>query len=257
MAAKILLFDIETAPMQASIWGMWKQNIPLVMIKQDWYMLTWAAKWLGADEVMYDSLHLHGDHKDDTPILHSIHALLDEADIVVAHNGNKFDIKKVNARFIQAGINPPSPYRKIDTLLEARKNFAFTSNRLDALGEVLGLGRKMDTGGFALWAGCLEGDTKSFEKMVEYNVQDVELLESVYQMLRPWMNNHPNVSVYDEEEVATCPKCASTNIHWRGTAKTAVMSYHRFQCQDCGGWGRGRESALSTSKRKSMVVNAQ
>lgn len=257
MTAKVLFFDIETAPMNAWVWGLWDQNIGLNMLKDQWYMLTWAAKWQGEEDIYYDSNHLHGDHKDDGPIIRSLHALLDEADIVVGHNGNRFDIKKSNARFIQHGMAPPSPYRKIDTLLEARKNFAFTSNKLDELGKVLGVGKKAETGGFALWEGCLQGDHDSFEKMVEYNIQDVNLLEDVYEQLRPWMQNHPNMAVFDEAEVSTCTKCGSDNLNYRGYASTQAGRYHRFQCMDCGGWGRDRTSILSKEKRASMKMNVQ
>ena len=256
MSAKIFLFDIETAPILASVWGIWQENIPTARIIEDWYMLTWSGKWLGEEEVYYDSNHLHGDHTCDKAALSSLHGFLDEADIVVGHNGNRFDIPKVNARFIQQGMSPPSPYRKIDTLREARKNFKFTSNRLDALGETLGLGRKAETGGFDLWKGCMAGDKASFEAMIDYNIQDVNLLERVYLTLRPWMTTHPNLGVYEEEEVPSCPKCTSTNIHYRGKQYTQVAVYNRFQCQDCGGWGRSRTTENTLTKRKSLTNNA-
>lgn len=254
---RILLFDIETAPLLANVWGMWKQNVGWNQLREDWYMLTWAAKWLGEEQVLGDSNHFHGDCRDDTGIVTSLHALLDEADMVIAHNGNRFDIKKVNTRFLAAGLAPPSPYRKIDTLNEAKKNFAFTSNRLDALGDALGLGRKIDTGGFDLWRRCMEGDELAFEEMLEYNMRDVELLESVYFRLRPWMNNHPNLGVYYADGQETCPKCGSTHIQWRGTATTQTGKYRRFQCQNCGGWGRGRTTILDKEERGGILNNVQ
>lgn len=252
MTAKIFLFDIETAPLTANCWSMWKQNIGWNQLIEDWYMLTWAGKWLGEDNILFDSNHLHGDPKDDEAICASLHACLDEADIVVAHNGNRFDIKKVNARFIGHGMEPPSPYRKVDTLLEARKNFAFTSNRLDALGDTLGFGRKIDTGGFSLWTRCMSGEIEAFEEMVEYNIQDIALLESVYLKLRPWMQQHPNVNVFDDDETPRCPKCGGTHLNYRGYATTQMARYHRFQCMDCGGWGRDRVHMLDKAKARSL-----
>jgi len=254
MSARILLFDIETAPLAGYFWGMWKQNIPYARVREEWYMLTWAAKWLDEEEIMYDSNHLHRG-KTDKAICKSLHGLLDEADIVVAHNGNRFDIPKVNTRFISHGMSPPSPFRKIDTLKEARKHFNFTSNRLDTLGEILGLGRKVENAGWELWEGCMNGDPEAYEQMVEYNIGDITLLEDVYLTLRPWMSNHPNVSTYDEAETPQCPKCGGEHIHWRGKAHTQAGSYHRFQCQDCGGWGRARRSDLSKEKRDTLLNN--
>lgn len=236
---KILIFDIETAPLKGYFWRLWKENIGYNQLIDEWYMLTWAAKWLGEEEVIYDSVHLHGDHTDDTPILASLHALLDEADVVVAHNGNRFDIPKVNARFIQKGILPPSPYKRIDTFQTAKRQFAFTSNRLDAIAQYLGIGTKVQTGGFGLWERCLNGELDAFEDMVDYNIQDVRLLEEVYLKMRPWMPNHPNFGNFTDEE-HVCPKCGSHDLQRRGYSHTQVGKYQRYQCNSCGGWSKGR-----------------
>ena len=254
MKPKIFVFDIETSPMTAYTWSLWTEVRSMDFITADWCMLTWAGKWLGDDEVFFDSNHLHGKPDDDSAILVSLHEYMDEADIVIAHNGNKFDIKKMNARFIQEGMEPPSHYRKIDTLLEARKNFAFSSNRLDALGEFLGVGRKVDTGGFGLWARCMAGDKQAFEDMVSYNIQDVSLLEEIYYKLRPWMQNHPNLGVYEHDTDDTkCPKCGGTDIQYRGYAYTQAAKYHRFQCNDCGGWGRVRTTDIPRGTKGIMT----
>ena len=240
MEPKIFLYDIETAPLKAYTWSLWDEVRSTEKVVEDWQILTWAGKWLGERDVYFDANIYHGDGTSDTETVTTLHQCIDEADIVVAHNGNKFDIKRMNARFLAAGLGPPSPYRKIDTLVEARKNFAMTSNRLDDLGDFLGVGRKKSTGGFKLWVECLEGNPKSFEKMIKYNQQDVRLLEKVYLKLRPWMNNHPNLGVFNEDGRDTCPKCGSHNIQWRGYAVTQAARYRRFQCNSCGGWGRSR-----------------
>lgn len=218
-------------------------------------MLTWAAKWLGHEEVEWDSLHRHGTFNDDRPIAESLWKLLDEADIVIGHNCDKFDIRKVNARFLIHGMPPPSPYRTIDTLKEARKVFALTSNRLDAIGDVLGVGRKLDTGGFDLWARCIQGDSDAFEEMAEYNVQDVQLLEDVYLSLRPWMKSHPNLGVYNDIPEPECGRCGSANLQRRGYRYTNTGKYIRYQCNDCGGWGSGRFTEHSPEKRATMIGN--
>lgn len=241
MTAKVLVFDIETAPLKGYFWRIWKENIGMNQLIADWHMLTWAAKWLDDKEVMYDSTHLHGDPTNDRPLLESLHQLLDDADIVVAHNGNRFDIPKVNARFLQAGLHPPSPYKRIDTLQVAKRQFAFTSNRLDAIAQYLGIGAKHETGGFQLWEQCLAGSHAAFDKMVEYNIQDVELLEQVYKEMRPWIPNHPNIGNL-EEQTHACPKCGSKHLQKRGFSYTQVGKYQRYQCNSCGGWSRERLS---------------
>jgi len=52
---RVLIFDIETSPMVAYVWGRRDQNVALNQIKDEWYVIAWAAKWLGdaASKVMY------------------------------------------------------------------------------------------------------------------------------------------------------------------------------------------------------------
>jgi len=239
MKPRILLFDIENAPGTAYIWQLKTEYINPGMIKDEWYMLCWAAKWLGEKTIMSSALYEHkGYDKDKTSdkhILNDLWALLNEADIVIAHNGKKFDVKKSNARFIRHGITPPSPYRIIDTLTEARKSCMFMSNTLNELGRVLGVGKKIRTGGFDLWLDCMAGDTKAWKKMVRYCKQDVVLLEKVYLKLRPYMATHPNLSVISHN--TSCGKCGSKNLQRRGYIYTNAGKKHRYQCNGCKGYG--------------------
>ena len=179
---KILFFDIETAPCKAYIWSLWQEVTSADFIEQDWYILCWSAKWLGEKKILHDFLPNHALYKkdptNDKEILETLWKLLDEADIVVAHNGEKFDKRKVNTRFIINGMKPPSPYRMIDTRIAAKRYFAFTSNRLNDLGKFLHLGKKVDTGGFSLWKQCLAGDLNAWKRMVKYCDGDITLLEN-------------------------------------------------------------------------------
>src|SRR5690554_2502619 len=135
--AKILILDIETAPILAHVWRTFKENVGLEQISFDWYILSFAAKWLHSDETLYFDQQYAKDVEDDTPLMQRLWKLLDDADIIVAHNGRRFDLKKINARFAIKGFKPPSPYRIVDTLEIAKKNFAFTSNRLAYLTDTL------------------------------------------------------------------------------------------------------------------------
>lgn len=253
---KILLFDIETAPLRGALWSLWKQTIGMSQVFSDWYMLTWSAKWLGERRIMGEGLHMYRDPYDDRPIIESLHKLIDEADIVVAHNGDRFDIKKMNTRFIQHGLSPPSPYRTVDTLKVAKRHFAFTSNRLDALGMTLGLGRKLETGGMDLWMRCLEGDKCALRDMLKYNKQDVQLLEDVYLALLPWDKLHPNMGAMLEGEETVCSKCGSEDLQRRGYSYTQIGKYQRYQCNVCGGWSTGRYNCQTKDKMKELVKNA-
>jgi hypothetical protein len=259
-APKILLWDIETAPILAYCWGTWDQTIPTKMIERDWYMLTWAAKWLGSREIITSSLPDYPDYYKKHPhcdyqIVLELHELLSSADIIVAHNGDRFDIRKTNARFAYHGMGPPDPSKTVDTLKVARKHFKFTSNRLADLGEHLDLGTKMDTGGFELWRGCMSGDQRSWDKMVRYNKRDVRLLEDVYLELRPWTKTHPNMGVYIDDENRVCPKCGCSDVVWRGYNYTQVGAYRKFKCLSCLGWGQSRHNTLAKEHRADLTKN--
>jgi len=248
---KILLFDIENAPSIGYLWGLYQEISSTKFIKDDWYVLCWAAKWLDSDKVMTSALPDYPLYKkdmtNDKEVLKSLWGLLDTCDIAIAHNGRSFDRRKANARFIRSGMNPPSPYKMIDTLLEARNNFFFTSNRLDDLGVYLKAGRKTPTGGFDLWKDCLAGKKEAWKHMVDYCKQDVVLLEKVYKKMRPWMNRHPNTTLDDLGGVPKCQKCGSEKLEKRGVAYTPQSKFQRFICKSCKGWGRYKISQ-GTSK---------
>jgi hypothetical protein len=162
---------------------------------------------------------------------------LDDADIVCAHNGDAFDIKKINSRLIVNGFDKPSPFKTIDTLKVARSAFKFDSAKLDNIGRYLGEGRKIPNTGAALWRGCVDGDLKSWRTMRSYGKQDTALLERVYHRLKSWAKNHPDMRLYTSG--TGCPTCDSENVQRRGVAVKLTSKRHRFHCQDCGSWFSG------------------
>lgn len=252
--AKILIFDIETAPLRASVWGLWEQNIQPSHIISDWFMLTWSAKWLFEDKTYSDKLTpKEALSENDKRISTSLWKLIDEADIIIAHNANKFDVKKMNTRFLLNGLNPPMPYQVIDTLLHLRKRFSISSNKLSYVNELLGLEVKMETGGFELWEGCMKGEKESLIKMEKYNIVDVNILEQTYLRIRSWIKPHPNMGMFIEDDVEVCPSCASENIVFGGTPyRTASNSYESFRCKDCGSVGRSKKSIHKHSTTRSI-----
>jgi DNA polymerase elongation subunit (family B) len=248
--AKILVFDIETAPSRGYIWSAWKQNIQPNQIISDWFMLTWAAKWLFEDDVMSARISVDEvEMEDDKRITEEVWRLLDKADIIIAHNAKKFDVPRLNTRFLLHGLPPPSPYQVIDTLETLRKRMAFTHNRLDYVNDKLGIGRKMDTGGFSLWDRCLKGEEEALMEMEQYNIQDVAILEETYLRIRPWIAPHPNIGLYIEDNVTVCPSCGSSHIEPAGTPyTTSVNQYESFRCKKCGSLGRSRKSIAAENK---------
>lgn len=109
---KILLLDIETAPKLSYVWRFWKENISAKQVKEHGHIMSFAAKWLNEGEIFYEENRKENDKK----IIQKICHYLDLADIVVAHNGEAFDLKQIRARALVHGINPPSPVKIIDSL---------------------------------------------------------------------------------------------------------------------------------------------
>ncbi len=257
--AKILVLDIETSPILADVWGLWKNNVGLNQIRRDWFMLSWAAKWLDDPHVYSDALHHYDGHykqhpEDDEYILRSLWDMLDEADIVVGHNSDKFDLPKIRARMVTHGMPPFSPVRETDTLKMAKKSFRFSSNKLAFIADALGVGQKLDTGGHLLWVGCIRGDKKSWATMEEYNRQDVVVTEEVYLRLRPWSKGLPNMGLYVDSLHPVCPCCGSPNIRKNGTktSKTNMSTFQEYHCKDCGAYRRGRKNL---AKRTHLLAN--
>ena len=230
---KILLLDIETAPHQVYVWGMWNQNIAPDMLVEHRRTLCWAAKWFGSDTVGYSDERIG--HK---RMIKAVHKLMSDADIIVTYNGLKFDIPVLNNEFIKYKLDPIRPNKHIDLYRTARSQFQLASNKLSVVAEFLELPKqKIKHKGFALWRGVLAGNKEDWETMTTYNVGDVELLEEVYVRLRPWVKNHPDVRSSDREE--HCAACGSDHVQTRGHRETKEFSIVRLHCQDCGGWTDG------------------
>ena len=249
---KVLIFDIETAPMQAYVWGRWNQNISLDATISEWFIICWSAKWLYSNKVIGDVLTPEEiKQEDDLRIVKSLWELINKADVVVAHNGNKADIPWINTRFIIHGLNPPKPYFNVDTCLVARKQFNFSSNKLDALATYFGVSNKLDTN-FELWKNCLKGCKTSLNYMLEYNKMDVKILEEVYLRLRPWIRNHPNMANIANIESLDdcCPFCCSSGLEEMIDEYyyTNVNKYKLYRCPKCGGISRGRKALSQAIK---------
>jgi hypothetical protein len=245
---KILLLDIETAPNTAYVWGLFKENIPLVRLLESSYVMCWSAKWYGEDMTYFSSVHMTTMKK----MLKGIHALLEEADAVVHFNGSAFDIPILNKEFVLHGFTPPAPYKEIDLLQVARKRFRFTSNKLDYIANALKLGKKHETT-FELWVKCMENDKQAWKIMEAYNRNDVLLLEKVYDKFKPWIKNHANVALYSDQGLV-CPNCGSAKTQKRGFAHTTLTKYQRYQCGGCGNWFRSNRSLVKRGSEKFINI---
>ena len=258
--SKVLVIDIETSPVLGYVWSLWKQNIGLNQIKEDWHLLSFAAKWLGdsEDKIIYMDQRNEPNIEDDTNLLYKLWELLDSADFLITQNGKSFDIKKIRARMVMKGFKPFSPIKHIDTLEIAKKTFGFTSNKLeymtDKLCETYTKSKHKKFVGFELWSECLKGNLEAWQEMEEYNKLDILSLEELYYILAPWSDRLPNPNLYTEDNVTRC-NCGSENIIEDGYATTEISKFKRYRCKDCGHIMRGRKNLLSKEKRETILSN--
>lgn len=255
---KILIVDIETAPILAYLWGLWDQNVSLSQIKSDWHLLAWAAKWLDdpPSKVMYMDQRNAKNIEDDKIILKEIWKLLDEADIIITQNGKAFDEKKLNARFILNGFKPPSSFKHVDTKQIASRKFGFTSNKLEYMTEKLNTKYKKlkhkKFPGQELWTECLKGNIEAWKEMEKYNKHDVLSTEELYLKFQPW-DNSINYNLYQDTEETVC-SCGCDKFHKNGYAYTSLGKFQRYSCSQCGAEVRGRNNLFSKDKVKSLKV---
>lgn len=238
----IILIDIETSPNLGFTWEKWEQNV--IAFKKEWQLLSFAWKTLGKPPTRCLA---RPDFKDktDRSLVKAVWEILNAADIIIAHNGDQFDVPKLRAKFVEHGLTPPTPFKTIDTRKIAKQHFKFNSNSLNDLAATLKIGRKLQTGGFELWLGCMNDDPRAWRKMRQYNKHDVVLLEKVYQRLKAWSPSHPNTALYNNRP--GCPVCSSPKIQRRGYQIMRTRKAARFQCQSCSHWF---SRSLSTVARK-------
>lgn len=251
---KILLLDIETTHIKFRGWSCGKQYIRPDQVIDDWFILGWSARWLFSPETMSDFVTPQESlNKDDSRVCRSIWSLMDDASVLVAHNGKNFDLLKLNTRFVVNKFAPTSPYQVIDTCLFARKWMGFTSNSLNYLGKYLLRKEKLKTDE-ELWIKCEAGDQEALDYMEKYCKVDTELLEELYLILRPFMKSHPNMGLLMDSEKLCCPNCGSTNIEYTDHYYTTPANQYRVvRCKDCGAPNRLPKGVVSFEDRKNLV----
>ena len=250
---KILFFDIETAPLKAHLWSMWQQGVGLNQIEADWFMFSFCCKWAHSDEVFYYDQRNAENIEDDYELVLKLWHFLNEADVVVGQNSKRFDVKKANARFILNGLPKPSTYRQIDTMEIAKRNFGFTSNRLEYMTDKLCTDYKKSKHkkfhGHELWSECLKGNLEAWLEMEDYNRLDVLSLEELYNVLSSWDNTLPNFDVY-VDEILDMSEWEKDGFHYTNLGK-----YQKYRNKITGVQRRSRVNLLTKEKRDSLLAN--
>lgn len=232
MGFKRLFFDIETSYFIGWFWQpSFKTSISYDQVLKDSAIICICYKWQGSDKVH----HLKWDKGCDKAMIKKFYDIVLQADEIVGHNGDKFDLKWIRTRFLKHGFVGLPQLKSIDTLKISRKYFKFKSNRLDNIGKELGFGGKYETGGIQLWHDIIQKNSaKAMGTMIEYCKRDVELLEKVYLKLEGYSTPKTHIGVLAGGEKADCPYCGSDHIGLkeRGVSSTGTIKC-RMYCFDC------------------------
>lgn len=234
MGHKRLFFDIETSYNIGWFWQpSYQTSINYEQIIKPSAIICICYKWQGSDKVY----NLTWDKGNDKEMVKKFFDIINEADEVVSHNGDKFDIKWIRTRFLVYGYKSMPEIKSIDTLKISRSKFKFHSNRLDAIGKFLGFGGKKQHSGIQLWHDIIQKNSKkAMKEMLEYCKRDVELLEKVFLKLEGYAKPKTNIAVSEGNKgnSCDCPYCASDKYHITQTRVSATGTIKRtLQCNEC------------------------
>lgn len=239
-APRILFYDIETSLMPVAVFSLLHNDyITPDAILQERYVICGSWSWndesrVHAVSVLDDPKRYKKNPHDDLHVIKVLHGVLSQADVIVHHNGDSFDKRYVDTRILVNGLPALPPVPSIDTYKVAKSKLLLASNKLDYLGKLLGVGRKIKTSS-ELWMKVLNGDAKAVKEMVTYNKQDVLLLRDVFKKLQAYIPNYINLELFGG---TGCPRCGSTSVQSRGLHRAISRVYRRFVCNSCGGWYR-------------------
>lgn len=238
---KILFIDIETSPNAGHFFQLYKENNNFETIIQERSILTFSYKWegdtttKGMSVLTFHKPNTKFDPYDDKLLTKRICEIIGEADYVVGHYLDKFDMRFIRARALINNLTPPPPVTTIDTYKLCKKYFNLNANRLDYIGKLLGVGRKIPMS-WGHWQRCVQGDKKAIGEMLRYNKQDVELLQQVFHKLQPHVETKINQNLFVESNSYVCDSCGSSNLQKRGTLVNKINKKQRLHCQACGTW---------------------
>lgn len=255
--ARLLYIDLETAPCIAAVFGRFKINLSQDNIIENGSQLISACWTWDNSEKVYGACMtpLEAIKRDDSRVLSEVLTALENSDIIVYQNGDKFDLPKIRTRCVVNNLPPPPNLQTVDTLKIA-KQMGFPSNRLDSLGDYLGVGRKVKHSGVDLWIRCKNGNQEALDEMYHYNEQDVLLLRDVYQKIRAFYKQHPNVANYYDDDKMRCTVCGSDDIKVTGRSIfTNISEFAEHLCNSCGHRMRGRQNLKTKTKMKNTLSN--
>lgn len=193
----------------------------------------------------WDFNEWNSDINNDEKLVKEAYKILINADVVITHNGKRFDWKFFQTRLMAHGLPPLKKIIHIDTCAEAKRNLFLFNNRLNTLAKLLTKIEKLDHEGWGLWVKVMQKDEKAMKIMSKYCKQDVDVLEQVFLKLRPFITQIPNHNFFKNDILGFCPTCGSANIIKNGQRYTKQGPKQQYSCNDCGSWSTQGKKYIS------------
>jgi len=241
---KIILWDIETLPNLDKALEHWVnldcqwKKVPMTATVSTIICVGW--KNLHSKKIhcinAWDYKRWSKDKNDDYDVCKAAYDVLHDADGIVTHNGKKFDYKFLNTRLMHHGLPLLPKIPHIDTKVMSSRNLTIVNNRLGSVAEFFKVDGKMQNGGWKLWVDVHNGSKKARKTMEKYCKQDVNVLEMIFNKMKPFAGNIPNYNQFTGlgKESRVCPSCGSGNLEKNGLRRTKTTVFQRYRCKDCG-----------------------
>lgn len=245
---RILYWDVEVALKLGYFYDQWNTNIPASRIKHHSFLLSAAWMWeseqpkVHSVSLLDDAHRFKRDFRDDKYVAKIMRDVINKADAIVAHNGDKFDVKELNGRLAKHGLKPTNNPIQIDTLKMAKQHFRYSGgNSLANLCEFFDLDTVKSKITDETWMAAAEGDAKAIQTVVDYNRDDVPPLRGIYLIQRPFAPAKLNQNLFTVDDV--CPACGTKSWKKNGTQpeieentiyRTRITARQKWACKACG-----------------------
>jgi DNA polymerase elongation subunit (family B) len=239
MNPRLVFFDTERLP---PTWWAWESNKPQYLNHSQllsngfFSSIQWMHEWESKPSAysLTDKLKYFRENPAcDKHVCIKAAEVIENVDILVAHNGKRFDWKHLKARWLYHEIPVPKKPYIVDTLTEARTS-AFPSNSLAGLSKHLKICEKgtNDADIITMLTGSMKDRIEHINKQTKYGLKDIQPLKELYYRLLPGMERHPNMSAYTG--LPCCPRCGSQEYQSRGdTLLSGGIKRKSFSCKNC------------------------
>lgn len=173
-----LTFDLETSALEG--------DVGVILCCSYKSSTDGVVRTIRTDET--NPLWYKGKRGDDKETVRQIAAVLATHDVLVAHNGTRFDLPFLRTRMMKWGL-PRLPDQKIiDPLSVAWRKLRLKSNRLGNISDILGIKDRKTPLDMSVWMDAVQNGSKpAMDLIVKHCVADVKVLAAVLEHVKSYV----------------------------------------------------------------------